>query len=64
MSHKELPENPEKQKDQITQLWDACFNPIPTSLGWLNLKVNFILGLMSVILTIATVSLIVAINSM
>lgn len=52
-----LPEKPEKQKDQISELWDAVFNHIPTQIGWLNMKMNFILALVGIILALVAVSI-------
>lgn len=42
----EIPKKPQKQKDQIDQLWDAVYNHIPSKLGVLGIKVNFILVFM------------------
>lgn len=58
-----LPEKPDKQKEQIGMLWDACFNHIPTQLSWLNIKVNFILAIMGVILTLVAISIVIALNA-
>ncbi len=44
------PLKPEKQKDQIGMLWDAVYNHIPTRLKWQDIKLNFILGLIALVL--------------
>lgn len=54
----QTPEKPDKQKDQISMLWDACFNDIPHRLKWQDVKINFILGFMGVVLTLIAVILV------
>jgi len=57
----EIPEKPEKSKEQISMLWDAMYNHIPgilkeqnKRLGWQELKINFILVLVALILAALT----------
>ena len=52
-----MPEKPEKQKDQIAQLWDAVYNHIPTQLRWQNIKINFILVFVGLILAALVVGI-------
>jgi len=58
----DIPDKPDKQKDQISELWDACFNHLPTHIRWLNVKVNFILAMIGVVMAMVAVSIIVAVN--
>ena len=45
-----MPEKPEKQGEQISMLWDAVFNHIPTKLKWVSVKLNFVLVFLALIL--------------
>ncbi len=60
MSHSNLPDKPNKQKDQISDLWDAVFNHLPTQISWLNVKMNFTLVIMGIILALIAASIILA----
>ena len=53
---------PVKQCDQIEMLWDACFNHLPTRLDFLNMKLNFLLGMAGIM--IALMTLMIALSSM
>jgi len=44
------PEKPKAQKDQLSMLWDAVYNHIPTRIRWIDVKVNFMLGFLGLIL--------------
>lgn len=46
------PSKPQEQKDQISMLWDAVYNHIPARLKWQDVKLNFILGFMALILVV------------
>lgn len=57
----QTPEKPKKMEEQIAQLWEACFNHIPSQLHWQNIKLNFIMGFMALVLALmaATIVLLV-----
>ena len=63
MTGNRTPEKPDKQKDQISELWDAVYNHIPTHLRWLNIKTNFILAMMGVVLALITASIVIAVST-
>lgn len=46
-----LPDKPKTQKAQINMIWDALFNEIPHRLKWQDIKINFILVFVALILT-------------
>jgi len=46
----QTPKKPTKMEEQIDQLWEACFNHIPSQLRWQNTKLNFIMGFMALVL--------------
>jgi len=50
-----MPDKPESMKGQIDMLWDAVYNHIPTRLKWQDVKLNFILGFLGLILTLLAV---------
>lgn len=54
MSNK-MPEKPKTQKEQISMLWEGVFNHIPTQLKWQNVKLNFILAFMGLVLALLAV---------
>ena len=45
----EIPPKPESEEEQIDNLWDMCYNHIPTWMSALNWKVNTIMVLLAVI---------------
>ena len=45
---------PRTTKDQVSMLWDAVYNHIPTQLAWQNMKINFILTFVAMILVLLT----------
>lgn len=58
----EIPKKPERQKDQISMLWDAMYNHIPGILKeqdrrfkWQDVKINFILAFVALILGALTI---------
>lgn len=50
----DTPIKPEKQKDQISMLWDAVYNHLPCQIHWQDKKINFILAFVSLILGLLT----------
>lgn len=44
------PEKPKSQKDMIDQMWWMLHNHIPSILNFQNLKINFILVFMALVL--------------
>jgi len=61
-SNKEIPEKPQKQRDQIDALWEACFNHIPTQLNILGLKINFVLIFIGLILAFLAALLVLVVR--
>ena len=51
------PGKPDKQRDQISMLWDAVYNHIPTQLHWQNTKVNFVLAMLGLLIGLTALSL-------
>jgi len=51
------PEKPANQKDQISMLWDAVYNHIPSRLKWQDIKINFILAFLMVVIVLAAITL-------
>lgn len=49
------PEKPKTTKTQIEMIWSQCFNHIPSRLKWLDLKLNFVLVFMGLILALLAV---------
>lgn len=47
-----IPEKPKTQKEQISMLWDAVYNHLPTRLGWIDIKIGFIMGFLGLILAL------------
>ncbi len=45
-----VPEKPKSQKDQISMVWDALFNGLIHRVNFQDIKINFILGFMVLIL--------------
>ena len=59
--HYTTPEKPEKSCDWRDQVWNALFNEIPHRLEWQDIKINFILLFMAILLGgMATVIALVA----
>ena len=52
-----MPDKPKTHDEQMDMIWEACFNHIPTRLGWVDLKVNFILAFIGIVLALVAVSL-------
>ena len=47
-------DKPETLEEQISTLWDAVFNHIPTQINWVNTKLTFILTFVALILGLLT----------
>jgi len=47
---RKTPEKPELLEDQIDQLWVAVYNHLPSKLQWIDMKQNFILVFMTLVL--------------
>jgi len=47
---RKTPEKPELLEDQIDQLWVAIYNHLPSKLQWIDMKQNFILVFMTLVL--------------
>jgi len=47
----QTPKKPDKQKDQISMLWDAVYNHIFHRLNFIDLEIKFILVFLALILT-------------
>ena len=45
-----IPEKPKTTKEQINMIWDALFNAIPHHLKSQDIRINFILAFMALIL--------------
>ena len=52
-----LPDKPKAAKDQVDMIWTQCFNHIPTKLKWLDVKLNFILVFMGLVLALLAVTI-------
>ncbi len=46
----DMPKKPKTNTAKIDLVWDAVFNHLPTQLRWVNLKMNFIIAFMALIL--------------
>ncbi len=55
---KQTPKKPEKQKDQISMMWDMLFNGLVHRLDWQDKKLAFIIALIT--LLIAAMGIIIA----
>ena len=53
-----IPEKPKTTKDQINMIWDALFNAIPHHLKSQDIRINFILAFMALVLGLMAVMLI------
>lgn len=60
----EIPPKPEKPEDQISMMWDAIYNHIPSILRqqdrrfkWQDVKINFVLALIALILALLATKL-------
>jgi len=53
----DTPNKPKTHDEQMDMVWDALFNHIPTRLAWVDLKVNFILAFIGIVLALVAVSL-------
>ncbi len=51
---KRTQEKPKSEESQISMLWDAVYNHIPTQIKWLNVKLTFILTFVALILGLLT----------
>lgn len=47
-------DKPNTLEEQISMLWEACFNHIPSQLKWLDIKLTFILTFVALILGLLT----------
>ena len=47
-----MPDKPEREDEQISMLWDAVYNHIPHRLDFLNVKINFILAFIALVLAL------------
>ncbi len=54
----DIPDKPDKQKDQLSELWDAVYNHLPTRINWLDIKINFILALLGVVIALIAASIV------
>jgi len=53
-----IPEKPKTTKEQIDMIWDAIFNAIPHRFKWQDIKINFILAFLALILAFMAVMMI------
>lgn len=51
------PEKPKKMREQVDQLWDAMYNHLPTRLHWQDIKINFILAILAILIAISAINL-------
>ena len=58
-----LPEKPKTMKEQIDQLWEACFNHIPSRLKWMDTKIAFILAFIAIVMVLVSITLTVVLVS-
>jgi hypothetical protein len=56
------PQKPKNQKEQISMLWDAVYNHLPSRLNWQDKKLNFILIFMGLILAALAIGTPIVIN--
>ena len=47
-----MPEKPKTRDEQISMIWDALFNHVFTALHWQDIKINFILTLIAILIGI------------
>lgn len=48
----QIPPKPEDEKNQISMLWEACFNHLPHQINFLNIKMNFTLAFLALVLAL------------
>jgi len=48
----QMPEKPKTTKGQVDALWDICSNHILGRLRWQDVKLNFILGFMGLVMVV------------
>jgi len=46
-----IPKKPETIAEQVSMMWDALYNHVPHRLRWQDIKINFILAFMALLLT-------------
>ena len=51
----EMPKKPKSLEDQIDTLWDIVANHILSRLHWQDIKLNFIMGLVALILALVSI---------
>jgi len=54
----EMPAKPDKQKDQIDMMWVALYNHTPHRFRWMDIKMNFLIGLHG--LQLALIAIVIA----
>jgi len=52
MTNHEIPQKPKAMKNQISMLWDAVYNHIPTQLSSQRMQMNFIMGILGLIMAL------------
>jgi len=52
---------PDKIEDQVSMLWEACFNHIPSQLHFQELKINFVLMFLGLILALIGVLIVLVV---
>lgn len=45
MTRNNIPEKPNATKDQVSMLWDAVYNHLPSRLSWQDKKISFVLAI-------------------
>ena len=58
-----VPKKPTKQKEQIDMMWQAVYNHLPTKIKWIDVKANFILALVALILALQGVLIVTLVIS-
>lgn len=51
-----IPAKPKTTKEQVDKLWDIVTNDIMTRLRWQDIKINFILTLVAIILALTAIA--------
>ena len=56
-----IPPKPANQKEQISDLWEAVYNHIPSQLRLVNIQIRFILAFITIVMVLVAITLTVVI---
>lgn len=45
-----MPEKPDTQEKKVDMIWDFCFNHLPSRLWFQDIKINFLLALLAILI--------------